>query len=250
MEPGGLRRTSMYEERAYRNLFKGMNLTFFDVMLYETDLRIGAERNLHDEAYQIVAEYRNELEEYIKIHPEFLTSLEPIRPEGNPPYIIKKMCEAAQKAGVGPMAAVAGAISELVGTRLLEYSKEVIVENGGDIFIKTGIVRKVGIFAGSSPLSEKIALNITPEQTPLGICTSSGTIGHSLSFGKADAAVIISKDTFLADAVATATGNMVKSAADIEKGLEFASGIEGVQGALVIVGDKMGVWGNVKLVRF
>lgn len=240
----------MYQERAYRNIFNGMNLTFFDVMLYETDLRIGADRNIYDEAYQIVAGYRNELEEYIKIHPEFLTSLEPIQPKGNPPYIVKKMCEAAKKAGVGPMAAVAGAISELVGTGLYKYSKEIIVENGGDIFIKTGITRKVGIFAGSSPLNEKIALNITPEQTPLGICTSSGTIGHSLSFGKADAAVIVSKDTFLADAVATATGNMVKGAADIEKGIEFASGIEGVEGALLIVGDKMGAWGNVKLVGF
>lgn len=240
----------MYEERVYRNLFKGINLTFFDVTVLETDLRIGANKNLYGRALELVNSYRAALEDYIKLNPEFLASLEPVKAVGNPPEIIKKMCNAARKAGVGPMAAVAGAVSELVGMGLLEYSDEIIVENGGDIFIKTDIPRKIGIYAGTSVLSEKIALEIMPEETPVGICTSSGTVGHSLSFGKADAAVIISKNTFLADAVATATGNTVKSAGDIEMALEFASGIEGVYGALVIVGDKMGVWGNVRLTKF
>jgi hypothetical protein len=240
----------MYEERVYRNLFKGTNLTFFDLVVFETDLRIGANKNLYDTSVKLVNYYRKELEEYIKRKPLFLTSLEPVEPEEDSSDIVKKMCVAAKKAGVGPMAAVAGAISESVGIGLLDYSDEVIVENGGDIFIKTVVPRKVGIYAGTSPLSEKIAFNIMPEETPVGICTSSGTVGHSLSFGKADAAAIISKDTFLADAVATAAGNIVKSSDDIEKALEFASGIEGVEGALVIVGDKMGIWGNVNLTRF
>lgn len=240
----------MYEERIYRNLFKGINLTFFDVTVFETDLRIGAGKNLYSKALELVNFHRAALEEYIRLHPGFMTSLAPVEPVGNPPGIIKRMCDAAKKAGVGPMAAVAGAVSELVGVGLLEYTSEVIVENGGDIYIKTDVPRKIGIYAGASVLSEKIALEIMPAKTPAGICTSSGTVGHSLSFGKADAAVIISMDTFLADAVATATGNIVKSADDIERALEFASGIEGVDGALIIVGDKMGAWGSVKLVRF
>jgi len=239
----------MYEERIYRNLFNGENLVFFDVIVYETDLRIGAYTNLCDKAHEIVLSYRKQITEYIKIHHEFLTSLKPVSPLENAPNIINKMCDAAKRAGTGPMAAVAGAVSEMVGLDLLKHSKEIIVENGGDIFIKTDIERKIGVFAGKSPLSNKIAVLISPENTPAGICTSSGTVGHSLSFGKADAAVIISRDSFIADAVATATGNVVKSSEDIEKGLEFASSIDGVEGALIIVGDKMGAWGDIRLTR-
>ena len=123
---------------------------------------------------------------------------------------------------------------------LLKYSNEVIVENGGDIYLKTKEHRKIGVFAGKSPFSEKICLEIAPEDTPLGVCTSSGTVGHSLSLGKADAAVILADDAFLADAVATATGNRVKTWEDIDAAIEFASGIEGVKGVLIIIGDKMG----------
>lgn len=225
-----------------------MNLTFFNVCILETDLCIGACSNLYAEAYGIAQKYRQQLEDYIKAHPIFLTSLSPIEPAPGAPYIITAMCDAARKAGVGPMAAVAGALSEMTGRELLHFSDEIIVENGGDIFISSKIVRRVGIFAGKSPLSEKLALEIAPEKSPLGICTSSGTVGHSLSFGKADAALVVSADTFLADAVATALGNRVKSQEDMEAALEFASAIEGVKGALVIIGDKLGAWGEIKLV--
>ncbi len=237
----------MYEERLYRNLFNSENLVFFDVLVYETDLRIGAYTNLYGKAHELVLSYRKQIMDYIKIHHEFLTSFNPVIPLENAPYIIKKMCDAARRAGTGPMAAVAGAISEMVGLNLLNDSKEIIVENGGDIFIKTDIERKIGVFAGKSPLSNKVAVIIEPDNTPSGICTSSGTVGHSFSYGKADAAVIVSRDSFIADAVATATGNVIKSSDDIEKGLEFASSIAGVQGALIIVGDKMGACGDIKL---
>lgn len=239
----------MYEERLYRNLFKGINLEFFDVCKFETDLRIGAKKNLYSEAMELIEGFREQLETYIDANPLFLSSLEPVDPQPGAPKIVKQMCHASRKASVGPMAAVAGAISELVGLELLKHTDEVIVENGGDIFIKTNLTRKVGIYAGNSPLSEKIAIEIEARKTPMGICTSSGTVGHSLSYGKADAAMIIARDTFLADAVATATGNRVKTAEDIEAGLDFASRIEGIDGALIIVRDKMGIWGDIKLVK-
>lgn len=226
-----------------------MNLTFFNVCILETDLYIGACSNLYEQAFSIAGKYRLQIEDYIKACPEFLTSLSPIEPMPDAPYIINAMCDAAGKAGVGPMAAVAGALSEMTGRELLNFSDEVIVENGGDIFMCTKVVRKVGIFAGKSPLSEKLALEITPEKSPLGLCTSSGTVGHSLSFGKADAALIVSADTFLADAAATALGNRVKTPEDIEASLEFASSIKGVEGALVIIGDRLGIWGDMKLIR-
>ncbi|NLL05750.1 MAG: UPF0280 family protein [Clostridiaceae bacterium] len=240
----------MYEERVYREIFKGINLKFFGVCLEQTDLMIGATKELYSEALLLVKKYRSSLQTYIKQHPEFLTSLEPVEAADNAPCIVKRMCDAAFLAGVGPMAAVAGAVSELVGMGLLNFSEEVIVENGGDIFIKTNSKRKVGIYAGNSPLNEKIALEIFPDKTPLGICTSSGTVGHSLSFGKADAVVVLAKDTFLSDAVATATGNRVKTAQDIGDAIEFAAGIKGVEGILIIVGDKIGAWGSISLTNF
>jgi ApbE superfamily uncharacterized protein (UPF0280 family) len=147
------------------------------------------------------------------------------------------------------MAAVAGAMAEWVAKDLLSLSKEVIIENGGDIYLATSKERRIGIYAGDSPLSLKIGIVIRPEENPIGVCTSSGTVGHSLSFGKADAVCILSKSAALADAVATAVGNVVQEKKDIEYGLDMARGIEGVLGVLIIVGEKMGVWGNVTLTQ-
>ena len=107
--------------------------------------------------------------------------------------------------------------------------------------------RVVGIYAGKSPLTGKIGLAIEGETTPLGICTSSGTVGHSLSFGKADAAVVLSQSATLADAAATAIGNIIKKPGDITRGIELAESIEGIKGVLIIIGDDMGVWGDVKV---
>jgi ApbE superfamily uncharacterized protein (UPF0280 family) len=147
------------------------------------------------------------------------------------------------------MAAVAGAMAESVSKDLFKFSKEVIVENGGDIYLATSKERRVAIYAGESPLSLKIGILIKPEETPLGICTSSGTVGHSLSFGKADAVCILSKSAALADAAATAVGNLVQEKRDIEKGLERGREIEGVLGAVIIVGEKIGIWGNITLTQ-
>jgi len=240
----------MFEERKYRRWFKGANLVFFDVCVLETDLMIGANANIYGQALESVEKYRRQLEGYIRENPSFLTSLVPVPARTGAPEIAARMCEASAKVGVGPMAAVAGALSELVGIDLLELSGEVIVENGGDIFVKTDVPRKIGVYAGKSPLNERIAIEIQPRDTPMGVCTSSGTVGHSLSFGGADAAVVLSKDAFLADAAATALGNIVKSAEDIEKALDWASGISGISGAIVIAGERLGVWGNIKLVSF
>ncbi len=240
----------MYEKREYRNRFYAENLVFFRVIEKETDLMIGAKSNLANEALKAVKNCRKQLERYIKVHEEFKTSLKPVNLKNNPRHIICRMCEAAKKAGVGPMAAVAGAISEKVGMELLNYSDEVIVENGGDIFIKTNVSRKVGIHAGQSPLNEKIAIQILPEKTPLGICTSSGTVGHSLSFGKADAVVVVSKDTSLADAAATSLCNTIKCEDDIDTAIRKASKIEDISGIVAVMGDKFGAWGDIKLTEF
>ncbi len=237
----------MYQPRTYRHQIKDKDLVSFKVIVEETDLQICALKDLKSEAFSLVRKYRNSLQKYINEHPSFLTSLEPVSVRMDAPPIVKSMSEAAEKVGVGPMAAVAGAIAEFVGNELLNFSTEIIIENGGDIFLKSFKKRIIGIYAGESPLSDRIGLEMEGIETPMGICTSSGTVGHSLSFGTADAVVVVSKSATLADAVATATGNMIKKQVDIQKGIEFAQRIDSIKGLLIIKDDKMGMWGDIQI---
>jgi ApbE superfamily uncharacterized protein (UPF0280 family) len=245
----GRRQTEMHEPRTYRNLVKTDDLVKFEVIVKETDLLVRAEKDLSKETRESVLKYRHQLETYITLNPAFQRSLIPLQNDPGVPEIIREMIHASQLAQVGPMAAVAGAMAESVSKDLLTLSREVIVENGGDIYVATVKERTIGIYAGQSPLSLKVGIMIRPEEFPLGICTSSGTVGPSLSFGKADAVCILSKSAALADAAATAVGNVVKGENDIELGLERGKEIEGVLGALIILGEKIGIWGDVKLVR-
>jgi len=238
----------MYEERIYRRDYITEDLKGFEVVVKETDLYICAKEDLSSEAVDSTLKYRTQIEGYIKRHPEFQTSLTPLFFDFFAPPIVKEMLRAGRIAKVGPMASVAGAIAEFVGRDLLKFSDEVIVENGGDIFIKSKKKRKLGIYAGNSPLSNRLTIEIEGEKTPLGVCTSSGTVGPSLSFGKTDATVVISRSAALADAGATAIGNIVKEAGDIKKALEFAKKIKGVDGVLIILKDKLGAWGDIKIV--
>ena len=239
----------MYEKRTYRNLVRTDDLIKFEVMVKETDLLVRAEKDLSGETRESVLKYRHQLETYIAMKPEFQKSLIPLADDPYAPAIARQMIRTSQIAGVGPMAAVAGAMAEWVLKDLLKLSTQVIVENGGDIYLATSKERTVGIYAGNSPLSFKIGITISPEETPLGICTSSGTVGPSLSFGKADAVCILSKSAALADAAATAVGNLILEKTDIELGLERGKEIEGVLGTLIIVGDKIGVWGKMGLTQ-
>jgi len=238
----------MQEPRFYRHWIKDSDLVSFEVVVKQTDLYIRSRRNLRNKARDSVLKHRGSLEAYIGRHPLFLTTLDPYKAEAEAPAIVKEMARVSQLAGVGPMAAVAGAIAEVVGGDLLAFSPEVIVENGGDIFLKISKKRLVGIYAGQAAFTQKIALEIVPGETPLGICTSSGTLGHSLSLGSADAVIALSPSAALADAAATALGNMVEAADDIPKAIEKARSIGELRGVVIIVGDKMGVWGRVKIV--
>ncbi|MCD6336321.1 MAG: UPF0280 family protein [Candidatus Latescibacteria bacterium] len=243
-------RSTSYEPRTYRNICSGGDLLSFRVVLSETDLWIRAERDLSGEAFRATRAVRRKIEGYIRRDEKFLRILKPYPAAEDAPQVVRKMAQAAVKAGVGPMAAVAGAVAEYVGRDLLRFSDQVIVENGGDIFIRSRHPRNVGVFAGASLLSNKLALRIAPEQTPLGICTSSGTVGPSKSFGRTDAVVVLSRSTALADAVATAAGNRVESPGDIEGAMDFALTIKGVMGIVIVLGNRLGVRGEVILNPF
>lgn len=238
-----------YKPRTYRQRVNPEGLVTFEVIEKETDLLISADKALEREARAAILTYRREIADVIKKVPSFRTSLSPIELEIDVPNIASDMVKSSCAAGVGPMAAVAGAIAEYVGRDLLRDSREVIVENGGDIFMLTLRPRTIGVFAGDrSPFAGKLAIEIPPSPEGIGICTSSGTVSHSLSFGKADAALIMAKNAALADAVATATGNRVKAAEDVGNAIDFARSVNGVTGALIIIGEKMGSWGAIKLV--
>lgn len=239
----------MFENRTYRNLHQKSGLVSFDITVKETNLNIQAETNLADRAIKSVLTCRNYIEAYIKLFPEFATSLTPIQSPGPAPEIICDMIEASSLANVGPMAAVAGAVAAHTGTALLARSKEVLVENGGDIFIKSDTETIFSIYAGSSPFSMTSGILIEKRDTSYGLCTSSGTLGHSKSFGRADAAVVLSDSCALADAAATALGNRVEKTADIKDAIEAGKAIPGVQGIVIIKGDHIGLWGALKLVR-
>lgn len=236
-------------DRAYRIFTSHRNYSRFTVKISETDLYILADSDLSDLAFQSALRCRVQIEEYILLHPEFRTSLVPVSGDKLAPDIIRDMLEASSRAVVGPMASVAGAIAEHVGKDLLKECTNVMVENGGDIYLNVKDDASVGIFAGDSPLTGRIALSIDANETPMGICTSSGTVGHSLSFGIADAVCIKSKSTALADAAATSVGNLIKKKSDVKKGLVRAMSIPGVLGVLIITGDTLAVQGNMELRR-
>jgi ApbE superfamily uncharacterized protein (UPF0280 family) len=174
--------------------------------------------------------------------------LEPWQEQAFAPEIVRDMIVAGSAAGVGPMAAVAGAVAEFVGRKLLNYTCQVVVENGGDVFIKAKGPVVAGLFAGKSPLSMKMGINVPDTRNGLGLCTSSGTVGHSLSMGSADAVCVVSHSCALADAAATAIGNRIRSPREIKAAIAFGKHISGVLGIVVVASRKMGAWGQVELV--
>jgi len=237
------------KELVYRELITPRDLFSFQVEIKESNLFVLASRKLPKQTEEALVWCRKDIEQYIYRNPIFRTTFKPFPLEEGMPPIVRTMAEAGREAGVGPMAAVAGAIAEFAGKELLNYCDQVIVENGGDIFMKVKRRRIVGIYAGDSPLSKRIALQIEPQDTPLGICCSAGTFGRSQSLGTADAVIILSPFTALADAVATAVGNLVKDEAGIQKGLEFVRKIPFIRGGVIVKEKKMGAWGRLRILR-
>jgi hypothetical protein len=223
-----------------------MTLLRSNIEYKQTHLTILASICLEKKALlELIANY-GLLERYIQGNPLFLSSYEPVPVEKDAPFIVKSMADAGEKAGVGPMATVAGAFSDLIGSFFLANgAEEVIVENGGDVFLKITEPRKIGVYAGPSKFSERIGFEVMPKETPLGVCTSSDSVGPSISLGKGDAVTAFASTSALADAAATAIGNDVKGEKAIESGIKKAKSIKGVRGVLIVKGDEMGVWGSV-----
>jgi len=230
----------------YRMLAKPKGLVTSSLSVGETNVLISAYRDLSREALPLIRKYREHIEAYIKARPVFSWSLTPVPADDEAPEIFRTMIEAGARACVGPMAAVAGAIADYVGRDLLEFSREVIVENGGDIMLHVSSRRELLVLAENSPF-RGLKLAVGPTTEPIGVCTSSGTLGESLSFGKADAVTIFASSAAEADAAATAVGNLIRSKRDIEAGIERAREI-GVNGVLILVADGIGAWGDIEII--
>ena len=239
----------MFEDRGvYRRQHQKTGLVSFEITVKETNLNIQAQTDLSDQAIRSTLKYRQYLETHILQHPEFATALSPLPLPGIAPAIVMDMMKAGIQTNVGPMAAVAGAMAEYVGRDLLALSNEVLVENGGDIFIRSATQTVFSIYAGDSPLSMTTGI-LVEKRRPFAMCTSSGTLGHSKSFGAADAVSVMASSCALADAAATALCNRVKDKEDIEKAIHHGKQIQGIQGIVIIKGEQIGLWGNLKLVR-
>jgi ApbE superfamily uncharacterized protein (UPF0280 family) len=239
--------STIYEPRTYRDFDESGRFKAFRVVVETSDLYVKAHSVLETETEVLVRSCRGQIEAAIARRPEFLKSLVPIEEDPADAPVALKMIRAGEKAATGPMAAVAGAVAEFVGRALLQMSPEVIVENGGDIFLMVSQPIIVGLLAGKSPFDNRVGIKLEPTPIPLGVCTSSGTVGPSTSFGIADCATIISRDVALADAVASGLGNRIQGPSDLTRAVEWAMKIPGVDAALAILDEKMAALGDIEL---
>ena len=244
-----------YVDRRYRSRM-GRDAVVFTVSHRESDLWIAVDRGdatlmaAHTE--QFLHELRGQLDRYLDCDPDYRCALAPYLPQRDAPPLLHEMAVAAATAGIGPMSAVAGAFARETGRMLRrEFGiGEVVVENGGDIYADVHRPLDVALFAGESPLSERVGLHIPCGDGPLGICTSSGTVGPSLSFGCADAVMIVCRDVLLADSYATAWANRIRSEEDAGPVVERACDVPEILGAMAVKGERMAVGGRFELRLF
>jgi ApbE superfamily uncharacterized protein (UPF0280 family) len=211
---------------------------------HEAVLRICCDR--FDVVVAEIVRQRRILEEYIARHPSFQSVLAPIDLRTDAPEVARRMAWAARRAGVGPMAAVAGAMAQLGAEAALSAgAEEAIVDNGGDIYLKAVEPVLIALGTGTAKLADRLAFSVEPDETPLAICSSSGRMGHSMSFGRCDLATIVAKDAALADAAATQAGNLVRTVEDVDAALEKIMRIEGVDGVMLVKDDRVGLAGHL-----
>ncbi len=199
-----------------------------------------------DVAKESIIRNRRLLDEYIASHQKFVYTLKPISVPSEP-LVANLMAQAGEKAGVGPMAAVAGVLADLaVNEMCFSGCKVAVVENGGEVSATSNVPIDVALAAGNEPLSKRLGFRLT--DFPIGVATSSGRFSHALSFGDAEAVTVFCQEAGLADAAATAICNVVKgedSEDGINIGIETAKSIHQVEGAMILYKGNVGYWGKI-----
>lgn len=246
-----------YKERSYRSRFSGDERRWFCVKFLESDLWIGVDSgsysaSMEQDIYAMLVDLRRTMDAYLLMDPQYKTALTPYAAGIEAPEILKDMSRVSHKTCIGPMSAVAGAVAKNVADFIKKNHnvKEVIVENGGDIYAEASSDMDISVFAGQSPLSERVGLHIPASAFPLGICTSSGTVGPSLSLGRADAMMIVCRDVLLADSYATAMANRIQSVNDLQPVIDRIQSIPDILGALAVKDDRLAVCGLYELRLF
>jgi uncharacterized protein len=225
----------------------------FQAVVEQTDLWVVAQRDLRREVLQAVNACRGQIQAHIARQPEFAASLEPVDVGSDAARIVQDMAQAGRICGVGPMAAVAGAVAQWVAAWIVEHCPDVgptlLVENGGDLYLRSDRERIVGLLAMPEN-GVGLGLRLAPDDFPCSLCSSSGTIGHSLSFGQADLIAVRSRDAALADAAATALANLLHAPEDMPLVMRQAEALaeHGLDGVFAQCRDQVGVWGRMDLV--
>ncbi len=261
-------------QRSYRSaLQEREGERAFQLVLGESDVRImaglaqgGSEacyETLRQEMLVTLGQLRADIQSWARLYPDFQHSLAPLAlpSQGrHMPEIVRRMYVGAERAGVGPFAAVAGTVSHMLAEAHAHKAPDLIIENGGDVYMYSTKDRTVALLASpqgqedQKPEQEQkqggasLGLHFKAEDFPLALCASSATIGHSLSLGTGELAVVRARDGALADAVATALGNRLRGAQTVQSALDFAQNIAGVEGLFVQCDDALGIWGNMELV--
>ncbi|MBN2120584.1 MAG: UPF0280 family protein [Candidatus Omnitrophica bacterium] len=239
----------MYEKRFYRSDFS-KDWFSFEASIKETEVLVKSKKKIDLRIIKdLVKKYRQVIEDYIRDFPEFKNTLSAFKQKEEAPPIISEMIEKTAILDIGPMASVAGAIAQYAGQDLLKFSPELLVENGGDVFIKKKGDLLIGIYAGKDSFINEFSLLIKNLDSSLGICSSSSFLGHSLSLGSADLTTVISSSAVFADALATKLANMINNEEDLDKALGFSKNFALTKGVLIVKADKLGLWGDIELVR-
>ena len=238
--------------RFYRRLSPHAGERSFQLVVEQTDLwitvRADCAEDLEAIALRRVNEIRSQIQTWITLDPSFGTSLLPVPVPDHAPEVIRRMGAASALMNVGPMATVAGAVAALTAVELVRFTPDCLVENGGDSMLYSTRERVVGLLPDPEN-GVTVGLRVGVEDFPLSLCASSASIGHSLSFGQGELAVVRSRDAFVADAAATAFCNMLQGPDDAGRVAEYAAGFAhvGVEGVFLQCGSGIGIWGNMEL---
>ncbi len=233
----------------YRNRVKYKEKYNWRIIYKYSDLLVSCDRNIIPKLERLIKEIYHLLGSCIKENPSFQKSLSPLKIKPEYPPVIKKMCQKAAIFNVGPMATVAGAVCDYLASGLDRYCSRLIIENGGDVFIKTNKDIKVGVYLKNKHFEDKIYLKIKAVGTPCGLCSSSGSFGHSLSMGSSDLVVVMAKSTISADGAATSIANNIRDPEDISKTISSYKNIKDIKGILIVKDDRLGVWGNIEFIN-
>jgi uncharacterized protein len=235
------------DKDVYRVLVDSSDKYSWKVKYKYTDLLIVSSKDISLKISPVLFDFYKIIEKFIESHPSFVKTFNPFAAGNDFPDIIKKMCRQSAIFNVGPMASVAGAVCEYIADELSKNNSYLVIENGGDIFIKSPKDIVVGLFVKNKYFKDNLKIKIKKNILPCGIASSSGTLGHSLSLGKADLAAVICRSAILADSAATAICNMVNTKNDVEKVINHFKCFKEIEGLVLIKDDKIGLYGNLEL---